>query len=105
MPRRAACDALRRQRSERFFCLALLLLQALCGAALAHARRCPRAPAPPRQSAHLHRVPVAAFARGPPYAATHAWVFQDAAPLPRPVRYDHPPGAVIWVNLDEPEVC
>jgi hypothetical protein len=30
----------------------------------------------------------------------HAWVIKNARKLPRPVRYQHPPGAVIWVTLD-----
>lgn len=30
-----------------------------------------------------------------------AWVVKGAKPLSKPVRYDHPNGAVIWVNLDE----
>ncbi|MGY3041383.1 hypothetical protein ACVWWQ_003015 [Rhodanobacter sp. TND4EL1] len=29
----------------------------------------------------------------------HAWVLENARPLIRPVAYDHPNGAVIWVNL------
>lgn len=29
----------------------------------------------------------------------HAWVLNDAKPLLRPVAYDHPNGADIWVNL------
>lgn len=31
----------------------------------------------------------------------NAWVLENAVQLPNPVRYKHPPGAVIWVNLDE----
>lgn len=30
-----------------------------------------------------------------------AWVLKNARPLRQPVRYEHPNGAVIWVNLDE----
>lgn len=30
-----------------------------------------------------------------------AWVMKSAKPLRKPVRYEHPNGAVIWVNLDE----
>lgn len=29
----------------------------------------------------------------------HAWVFENAKPLVKPVAYEHPNGAVIWVNL------
>lgn len=32
------------------------------------------------------------------------WVIENAQPLARPVTYVHPPGAVIWVNLD-PDVA
>lgn len=31
----------------------------------------------------------------------HAWVLENARPLAQPVPYDHPKGAVIWVNLPE----
>lgn len=30
-----------------------------------------------------------------------AWVMQRARLFAKPVRYDHPNGAVIWVNLDD----
>jgi hypothetical protein len=47
-----------------------------------------------------HRIPPArqesAFADG----WTVPWVLAEARPLPRPVPYKHPSGAVIWVNLD-----
>jgi hypothetical protein len=33
-----------------------------------------------------------------------AWVLERARPLPHPVPYRHPAGAVIWVNLD-PDVA
>jgi hypothetical protein len=33
-----------------------------------------------------------------------AWVLEGARPLREPVPYQHPPGAVIWVNLP-PEVA
>jgi len=29
----------------------------------------------------------------------HAWVLESAQALPRPIPYEHPNGAVIWVNL------
>lgn len=29
----------------------------------------------------------------------HAWVRRDAKPLASPIAYEHPSGAVIWVNL------
>lgn len=31
----------------------------------------------------------------------HAWVVSNVRSLQRPVAYRHPPGAVIWVNLDD----
>lgn len=34
-----------------------------------------------------------------PYERTHAWVLANARRLPKPIRYDHPQGAVIWVVL------
>lgn len=34
-----------------------------------------------------------------PYDATYAWVLRHPVRLPEPVRYAHPSGAVIWVNL------
>ena len=52
-------------------------------------------------SEELHCVSGAAPGR---YRETYAWVFADALQLPQPVRYQHPPGAVIWVNLDTPVV-
>lgn len=33
----------------------------------------------------------------------HAWVLKNPKPLAKPVAYDHPNGAVIWVNL-QPDV-
>jgi hypothetical protein len=34
------------------------------------------------------------------YAKTYAWVLKSPRRLKKPVRYQHPPGAVIWVKLD-----
>ncbi|MGD1091624.1 MAG: ASCH domain-containing protein [Bryobacteraceae bacterium] len=34
------------------------------------------------------------------YSKTYAWVLKRARRLERPVRYRHPSGAVIWVNLE-----
>jgi hypothetical protein len=31
----------------------------------------------------------------------NAWVLTNVVQLSKPVPYQHPPGAVIWVNLDE----
>lgn len=35
------------------------------------------------------------------YDRTYAWILQGARRLRVPVRYDHPNGAVVWVNLPE----
>jgi len=35
------------------------------------------------------------------YRKLYSWVLGDAVKLPTPVAYDHPNGAVIWVNLKE----
>lgn len=35
-----------------------------------------------------------------PYPKTYGWVFKDAFRLLEPIPYKHPPGAVIWVRLD-----
>lgn len=32
-------------------------------------------------------------------------VLKDAVRLATPVRYRHPPGAIIWVKLEHPVVC
>jgi hypothetical protein len=34
-----------------------------------------------------------------PYPKTYAWVLKDAKKLRAAQRYEHPPGAVIWVKL------
>lgn len=34
-----------------------------------------------------------------PYPKTYAWVLSDPQPLPSPLPYRHPSGAVIWVSL------
>jgi hypothetical protein len=36
-----------------------------------------------------------------PYRRTFAWVLRGPRRLAEPVRYAHPPGAVIWVKLSE----
>ncbi|MCF6136474.1 ASCH domain-containing protein [Pseudalkalibacillus berkeleyi] len=35
-----------------------------------------------------------------PYKNTHAWVLENPQIFANPVPYQHPMGAVIWVNLD-----
>jgi hypothetical protein len=35
------------------------------------------------------------------YKKPHAWVIEDAKPLARPILYQHPNGAIGWVNLSK----
>jgi hypothetical protein len=49
-----------------------------------------------------HRVPPARQVQAFNGGWRTPWVLANARKLPRPVPYKHPPGAVIWVNL-EPE--
>jgi len=39
------------------------------------------------------------------YAKTYAWVLQSPRRLEKPVRYQHPAGAVIWVRLASAVEC
>lgn len=52
-----------------------------------------------RRNARRHRAPVAAI-RDLGYREVFAWVLASAHPLDPPIAYRHPPGAVIWVDLD-----
>jgi len=36
-----------------------------------------------------------------PYKSTYAWVLKNAKRLRTPIPYEHPQGAVIWVNLPD----
>lgn len=38
-----------------------------------------------------------------PYRKPHAWVFEEAEWYENSIPYNHPQGAVIWVNLKEEE--
>ncbi len=42
---------------------------------------------------------------GSRYKTTYAWVIRNAQRLPEPVPYDHPQGAVVWVDLSEHPRC
>lgn len=44
-----------------------------------------------------HRVPISQIEM--PYRHPYAWVMSDPDPFKKPVRYQHPRGAVIWVRL------
>jgi hypothetical protein len=45
-----------------------------------------------------HRVPQSDI--GEDFKHSTAWVLRHARSLGEPVPYDHPSGAIIWVNLD-----
>jgi hypothetical protein len=36
-----------------------------------------------------------------PYKKPHAWVMDNPVRYEKPISYNHPQGAVIWVNIDE----
>lgn len=46
-----------------------------------------------------HRIPEAMIRSGMVDRWVVPWMFEDVTRLPNPVRYDHPSGAVTWVNL------
>jgi hypothetical protein len=49
------------------------------------------------KAAAKHRVPPSCTVGR--YAQTYAWEFADACALEVPLKYSHPPGAIIWVSL------
>jgi hypothetical protein len=51
----------------------------------------------------FHRIPSERQARAFSDGFRMPWILRNVEPLPMPVRYRHPPGAVIWVGL-EPDV-
>lgn len=53
------------------------------------------------ESFDRHRVPLEEFRSGRAVTWNIAWELASATSLLQPVRYRHPPGAVIWVDLDE----
>lgn len=48
-----------------------------------------------------HRIPHEEIGKGEGARWNTAWVMKDAKRLSKPVPYEHPSGAVIWVALDE----
>lgn len=48
-----------------------------------------------------HLVPPERFERPEAAKYRHGWVVRSPCRFPRPIRYQHPPGAVIWVALNE----
>ena len=54
-------------------------------------------------NAHLHGVEKHVLEKGLPYSKTYAWILEKPVAFRSPVPYDHPRGAVIWVNLSSEE--
>jgi hypothetical protein len=52
-----------------------------------------------RRSSSKHGVPRSALGAVLPYKRTFAWVLAEPTRFSRPRRYEHPQGAVIWVNV------
>jgi hypothetical protein len=50
-------------------------------------------------STEKHRVNDFVLKGRLPYHRTFAWVIANVSALVTPVRYKHPPGAIIWVKL------
>jgi len=53
-----------------------------------------------RDAESLHQIPVERQAQAFADGWRTPWVLTNGHPLAAPVRYQHPAGAVIWVNLD-----
>jgi hypothetical protein len=47
-----------------------------------------------------HQAPLDLLDRGLRYRTTFAWVLNNARPLKKPKPYQHPQGAVVWVDLE-----
>jgi hypothetical protein len=56
-----------------------------------------------RESAARHAIPVERYESGELLKWNVAWELRNARPLSRPVPYEHPSGAVIWVQLSTAE--
>lgn len=54
-----------------------------------------------RRTEDRHRIPPSRQAAAFEDGWRTPWILGDAKPLPSPVPYTHPSGAVIWVNLEE----
>jgi len=52
-----------------------------------------------KRSKSFHAISPNRFKDGLPYPIAYAWVLSNVKRLNKPVSYDHPRGAVIWVNL------
>ena len=55
------------------------------------------------QGEAYHRVPTSQN-EALPYVSPYAWVMSNPEPFKESVRYQHPRGAVIWVNLPNLDV-
>ena len=53
----------------------------------------------PMRTGSKHGVPRGRWRTGAPYAKTSAWVLAKPKRYARPKPYEHPQGAVIWVNI------
>lgn len=53
-----------------------------------------------QQSQQFHCIPQRDCLQSP-YPNIYAWVLENPHPFQRPIPYQHPRGAVIWVSLQE----
>ena len=51
-----------------------------------------------KSSSHKHRIDFGLNSL--PYKKTFAWVLDEPITYDKPIKYNHPWGAIIWVNLD-----
>jgi hypothetical protein len=56
-----------------------------------------------RKHHRKHRPTPAEYANGQNYKETYAWVLTNIKRVAKPIPYQHPSGAVIWVKLDKIE--
>ncbi len=55
-----------------------------------------------RANVSKHRIPLEELDRiRNRYKNIHAWVLANAKPLPKPLRYIHRKGAIIWVKIPD----
>ena len=52
-----------------------------------------------RRNVSKHMTSLSELRKPSRYKKTYAWVLKDAKALRKPVPYEHPQGAVIWVKL------
>lgn len=56
-----------------------------------------------QRSKSYHQIPENITANAP-YNNIHAWVLENPVLFDEPIPYEHPQGAVIWVNLSQPNL-